>query len=94
MLLEVEPLGELGNSAASRVSMTRPNARSMTDTLLSFELHTYNSFPSRVISISLGLSPTEIGARQMLRCRSKRRILSQPQQLMYNSFPFGESLQS
>ena len=41
----VEPEGEFAYNAASKVSITFFVGTSITETVLSFALHTYNSFP-------------------------------------------------
>ena len=84
ILLVVEPLGELGYKAASKVSMTCFVLVSITETLLSLALHTYKYLPSGDTSISLGLSPTVMGASHVCVARSKVFTLSQPQQETYN----------
>ena len=79
-LLVEDPLGEFGYNAASNVSTTDLVFKSMMETELSFELHTYRYFPSAVTIISFGLSPTVIGAFHIFFSKSKIKTLSHPQQ--------------
>ena len=80
-LLVVEPLGAFGKSAASNVSITVLDFKSITETLLSFELQTYKYLPSGVTNISFGLSPTLMDGFQLKVVKSSVFTWSHPQQL-------------
>ena len=90
----VEPFGASGYNAAFNVSITFFPAISITETELSFELATKRYFPFFVRQISFGLSPTIISLTIFFLSVSKTYNLSQPQQLIYNSFLLGDKTQA